>query len=185
MEPAEPTVLVVLDASVMSLVPSSASATCDDDADEPLADLDPGTVHGRAPIGSQLHPGRAVVVEPLREADVLVADGESDPTPDALAPGCVAGPARQPDRVARQRLRLRHRDRGSCPDHFGNGQRAGQDLPRRERVPALDRVQEAQLDRVDPERLGEKIHLRLGREAHLHGAEAAHRAARRIIGIDR
>ena len=65
------------------------------------------------------------------------------------------------------------------------GSEPGQDLPGRERVAALDRVQQPELDRVDAERLGQPVHLRLGGEAHLHGAEAAHRAARRIIGIDR
>ena len=34
------------------------------------------------------------------------------------------------------------------------------------------------------QRRGELVHLRLVREARLHGAEAAHRAARRVVGVD-
>ena len=157
----------------------------EDDADEPLADLDPGAVDGGAPVDVDLHARGAVVVEPLREADVLEADGEPDAALDALAPRRVAGAARKPDRVARQGLGLGHGNRGGGADDLGDGQRSGQDLPGRQRVAALDRVQQPQLDRVDAERLGQPVHLRLGGEAHLHGAEAAHRAARRIVGVDR
>ena len=177
--------LVVLGASVMSSVPSSASRDLEDHADEALPDLDAGAMDGGAAVGVNLHARRAVVVEALREADVLEADREADAALDAFAPGRVARAAREPDRVARQRLGLGHGNRGGGADDLGNGQRAGQDLSGRERVAALDRVQQAQLDRVDAERLGQHVHLRLGREAHLHGAEAAHRAARRIVRVDR
>ena len=64
------------------------------------------------------------------------------------------------------------------------GQRALDHLAGRQRVAGRERVQEAQLDRVDPERRGELVHLRLGGEAGLHGAEAAHRAARRVVRVD-
>ena len=58
-------------------------------------------------------------------------------------------------------------------------------LARRQPVAGLERVEQPQLDRVDLERRGELVHLRLGREARLHGAEAAHRAARRVVRVDR
>src|SRR5262249_59179053 len=47
-----------------------------------------------------------------------------------------------------------------------------------------ERVEEAELDRIDRERSGELVHLGLVREAALDGAEAAHRAARRVVGVD-
>ena len=50
--------------------------------------------------------------------------------------------------------------------------------------PGRERVPQPQLDRVDVERGGELVHLRLGGEAGLHGAEAAHRAAGRVVRVD-
>ena len=177
--------LVVCGASVISLVPSSASRDLEDHADDALADLGAGAVHVGAAVGVELHARGAVVVEALRVADVLEADREADAAADALAARRVAGAAGQPDRVARQRLGLGHRDRGGGADHLGDGQRPGHDLARRQRVAGLDRVQQPQLDRVDAERGGQQVHLRLGGEARLHGAEAAHRAARRVVRVDR
>ena len=46
------------------------------------------------------------------------------------------------------------------------------------------RVEDPQVDRVHVERRGELVHLRLVGEGDLHGAEAAHRAARRVVGVD-
>ena len=83
----------------------------EDDPAEPLADLGRGAVHGGAPVGVELDPRGAVVVEAFREADVLEADREADAAADALAPRRVARAAGQPDRVARERLRLGHGDR--------------------------------------------------------------------------
>ena len=57
-------------------------------------------------------------------------------------------------------------------------------LARREHVARRERVPQPQLDRVEPERVRELVHLRLGGEARLHGAEAAHRAARRVVRVD-
>ena len=130
------------------------------------------------------HASRAGVVEALRVADVLEADREADPALDALAAGRVAGAAGQADRVARQLLGLRHRQRGGAADHLCHRQRARHLLPGRERVARPERVQQPQLDRVDLERGGELVHLRLVREAALDGAEAAHRAAGRVVRVD-
>ena len=52
-------------------------------------------------------------------------------------------------------------------------------------VARLERVEEPQLDGIDLELGGEQVHLRLGREARLDGPEAAHRAARRVVRVDR
>ena len=54
------------------------------------------------PSSNRPHARGAVVVEALREADVLEADREADAAPDALAARRVAGAAGQPERVARQ-----------------------------------------------------------------------------------
>ena len=60
----------------------------------PWPDLGGRAVHlGRA-VGEQAHARGAVVVEALREADVLEPDGEADAPADALAAGRVAGAAR-------------------------------------------------------------------------------------------
>ena len=103
---------------------------------------------------------------------------------DALAAGRVARAARQPDG-----------SRGSCSGS-GSGSAAARritsatgnepviDLARRQVPPGCERVQQPQLDRIDVERRRELVHLRLGREARLHGAEAAHRAARRVVRVD-
>ncbi len=50
--------------------------------------------------------------------------------------------------------------------------------------PGRERVPQPQLDRVEPEPRGEPVHLRLGGEAGLDGAEAAHRAAGRVVRVD-
>ena len=57
-------------------------------------------------------------------------------------------------------------------------------LAGRQHVARRERVQQAELDRVDVERRCELVHLRLVREARLHGAEAAHRAAGRVVRVD-
>ena len=136
-------------------------------------------------VGAQEHAGGGEVVEALRVADVLEADREADAAADALAAGRVAGAAGQADRVARQLLRLGHRQRGGAADHLGD-RAASPSIgwPVGSMSPGRERVQQPQLDRVDPELGGELVHLRLGGEARLHGAEAAHRAARRVVRVD-
>ena len=71
-----------------------------------LADLGRRAVDLRAPVLEEPDPRRAVVVEALRVADVLEPDREADAAPHALAARRVPRSARQPDRVARQLLRL-------------------------------------------------------------------------------
>ena len=187
-EPAESTPSVEPGASVDVLRAELGARDLQDHARHALADLGRGAVHLGGELlvraGPEPHARRAGVVEALRVADVLEPDREADAALDALAAGGVAGAARQADRVARQLLGLGHGQRGGAADHLGHRQRARHLLPRRERVARAERVQEAQLDRVDLERGGELVHLRLVREAALDGAEAAHRAAGRVVRVD-
>ena len=84
-----------------------------------LTDLGRSAVHLGRTVGEQANASGAVVVEALREADVLEADREADAAADALAARRVAGAAGQAQRIARQllgRRRLeRSRARGSPP----------------------------------------------------------------------
>src|SRR4029450_4893790 len=128
--------------------------------------------------------GRAVVVEALRVADVLEADSKSGAAADTFPAGRVPCSARESDDVAWELFRLRQRDRRRPANDLTCRQRAHHDLARRQRSTRLERVQETKLDRVDVERGSEPVHLRLCGEAGLDGAEAAHRAARRVVRVD-
>ena len=156
-----------------------------DDADDALPDLGRRAVHLGAAVGVEHDARRTRVVEALRVADVLEPDREPDPAPDTFAARRVAGAAGQPDRVARQLLGRGHRDRGGGANRLGHRARALDHLARRQRIAGAERVQEAQLDRVDLELGRQEVHLRLGGEARLHGAEAAHRATRRVVRVHR
>ena len=136
------------------------------------------------PVGEQPHPRGAVVVEALREADVLEPDREAGAAPDPLAAGGVAGAARQAQRVARERLGLGRHERGGAADHLGGRERAFDPLAGRKHVARGEGIQQAQLDRVDPERRGELVHLGLAGEARLDGPEPAHRATGRVVRVD-
>ena len=149
-----------------------------------LPDFGRSAVHLGTSVRPQHDARRAGVVEPLRVADVLEAEGEPDAPPDALAARGVAGAARKPERVAGKRLFGRDGKRRGTADDLPRRKRAGDHLPGREEVARLERVQEPKLDRVDRELGCKPVHLGLGREARLHGAEAAHRAARRVVGVD-
>ena len=108
------------------------------------------------------------------------------PAPRCTPWPCVVLPAPpgQADRVARELLGRRRLERGRPADHLGGRERALDHLAGRQRVARRERVQQPELDGVDPERGGELVHLRLAGEARLHGAEAAHRAARRVVRVD-
>ncbi len=157
-----------------------------DDVDDALADLGGGRVHLRdevaSSIGVEANARRAVVVEPLRVADVLVAQREADAAADTVTARRVPRAAGQADRVARQLLRVGLRNRGAAPEHLLHGQRALDPLAGRQRVALRDRVLDAELHRIHLERDGELVHLRLGRETGLHGSEAAHRPAWGVVG---
>src|SRR5258708_7820062 len=74
------------------------------DRDQSLTDLGGRGVHGHDRLARddlEPDPGGRVVVEALREADVLVPDGVADAAPDALAMRGVADPAWEQPQVGR------------------------------------------------------------------------------------
>ena len=134
-------------------------------------------------IREEPHARDAVVVEALRVADVLEAEREARPAPDAVPARRVACAAGQTNRIAWQLLRLGLRQGGTAADDLRDRERAVDPLAGRQPVAGGERVAQAQLDRVELERAGELVHLRLVREADLDGAEAAHRAAGRVVRV--
>ena len=70
---------------------------------------------------------------------------------------------------------MHSRDRRDVLDHLTGDQR----------VAGLHRVAQPDLDRVEAARRGQLVHLPLVGEARLHHAEAAHRAARQVVGAHR
>src|SRR5215210_28656 len=144
------------------------------DPDERLAALDlEGHARGR------------VVVEALRVADVLEADGITHPSLYRLAVCHVGDAARKLAQVpAHHLLLLRQGHALDPPQDLGHRGGPGHLLPERERIPWLDRVLYAELDRVHAELPRQLVHLGLVGEAHLHGAEPAHRAAGWVVGVD-
>ena len=118
-----------------------------------------------------------------RDRAVLL-DGERGATDvrHAVADAHVLDPARQPDRLAlRARLvvaRLDQRERLLQADRV-------QLLARAERRALLQRVAVADLPRVEPELDGQHVERALDGEPGLVGAEPAHRAARRVVGVHR
>src|SRR4051812_5074016 len=90
----------------------------EDDAVHALADLGRGAMDVRRAVRVQHDPGGARVVEALGVAEVLVADGKTDPAPNALTARRVARAAREPERVARELLGLRDGQRSRALDHL-------------------------------------------------------------------
>ena len=106
------------------------------------------------------------VVEPLREADVLEADGEADAAAHALAARRVARAARQPDRVARQLLRLGRRERRAQRRiTSATGSEPVITWPVGSVSPGASAFSSRSSTGIDVERRRELVHLRLVREA--------------------
>src|SRR5207245_2513946 len=80
-------------------------------------------------VDEQAHARRARIIEAFGVGQVLEPDREADAPVDALAARCIARASRQPDRVARQLLRLGLAQSRATADHLGNRQRAGDGLP--------------------------------------------------------
>ncbi len=70
-------------------------------------------------------------------------------------------------------------------EQLGDRRRRVDLLPGRHEVALREGVQLPQLHRVHAERRRQPVHLRLVAERRLHRAEAAHRPARRIVGVQR
>ncbi len=180
-EPAEPTCVSAGSTSTFS-TPSSVRAICPCTVTRPWPTSAAAvwtSTSGSPPAEREPHARGRVVVEALGEADVLEADGVADAAPHALAAGDVGDPAGHAAAVARAAA---GRARDSSSSATGAGQSIG--APVGIDVPVVHRVAQPQLDRVHLQRGGELVHLRLVREAGLHGAEPAHRAARRVVGVD-
>ena len=77
------------------------------------------------------------------------------------------------------------RQRRGPADHLARRQRARDDLPVGSASPGSSAFRSRSSTGSIPSSVGEPVHLRLAREARLHGAEAAHRAARRVVRVDR
>lgn len=160
--------------------------------DPALADLGHRRVHGGHRLAADnLHtyPGGRVVVEALGEADVLDADRVADAPDDALAVGGVGEAARQLSyvrRLARRQPLLLRREghRLDAAQEFGDRGRGVDRLSGREECALFHRVEAAELDPVHAHRVGELVHLGLVGEARLYRAEAAHRAAGRVVGVE-
>ena len=101
------------------------------------------------------------------------------PSPRVVLPGAAG----KPKRIARKRLGGGRLEPRRLADHLATGSEPSITWPGRKRVARRERVQEAELDRIDAERVGELVHLGLAGEARLNRAEAAHRAARRVVRV--
>ena len=167
--------------------PSSVRAICPSMRDEALTHLGGRSMNlylrFRSDDREPYARGR-VVVEALGEPDVLEAEAVADAAAHALAVRDVADAAGQAEQVGRARGASSGNGMArSRSSSSATGRRPLHRLPRRQ-ARALDhRVAQAQLDRVELERGGEPVHLRLVGEAGLHRAEAAHRAAGRVVGV--
>ena len=156
----------------------------EDDVGNSLTHLGCRAVDRGTAVGVELNSCRGVVVEALRVADVLEADREADPAPDALAARRVARAARKTHRIARELFGLGNVERGCTANDIRDRKRPGDRLTGRQRAAGPERVQQTQLDRIDVERLRELVHLSLVSEANLYRAEAAHGTARWVVRID-
>ena len=166
--------------------PSSVRAICACTDCDALADLDRGRVHldqRAVGVGGDPHARGRVVVEALREADVLDPDGVADAAAHALAVRRVRHSAGQLALVGRAVGRRRERHVAHALEQLGDGRRLGDSWPVGSVSPGAIALRIRSSTGSIAERGGELVHLRLVRERDLHGAEAAHRAARRVVRV--
>ncbi len=155
--------------------------------DQALPDLGGGGVHhgrGLTADGLQPHPRCGEVVGAFGVADVLDRHAVADTAHYAFAVRGVRHPARQFTDVHGAGAFFRKRQRAHPLQQFRDRRRVVQHLAGRDRVALLDGVANAQLDRVHAQRGGEFVHLGLIRESRLYRAKPAHRAARRVVGVE-
>src|SRR5262249_48736380 len=146
-------------------------------------DLGGGGLEGGDPVGEPAL-GRGVVVEAFGVHEVLDRHGKAHASTD------VAGIGRQPgtSRAAHGIVVGNGRGQGQgggLVDAGGYGGDAFHDLAGDQAVARAHGVAPADLDRVDTGGRGQLVHLALVSEARLHDAEAAHGAARRVVGAGR
>ena len=137
-----------------------------------------------ARIGVEAHASGAVVVEALRVAEILEADGEADAAVDPVSAGRVSGAAGKANGIAGQLLRLGLGERDAAADHLCDRKRAVDPLACRQRVAWGERIAQAELDGIELECARKLVHLCLVGEADLDGSETAHGAAGRVVGED-
>jgi hypothetical protein len=135
--------------------------------------------------GPQRHRRLRRVVESLAVGDVLETDGVADSALQGLPAADVAGASRVGDRLASpSRLLGRQWGGPAALDHLPHRRRALEDLAGGEHRAGADGVPQPQLERIEPELRGELVHRALVGEADLRRAEAAHRAAGRVVRVD-
>ena len=158
----------------------------EDHVRDALPDLGGGAVDlGRAVV-EQAHARGAVVVEALGEADVLEADREADAAPDALAARRVAGAARAAGagRAAAPRPRAA-RARRRARITSATGSEPVICWPVGSVSPGASAFSSRSSTGSMPSSAASLSICASRGEARLHGAEAAHRAARRVVRVDR
>jgi hypothetical protein len=126
---------------------------------DPLAHLGPRVIERHVPVGLGPEDGAAEFRDAVADARVLGAAGDPD--------------------VASAAIRVAHGEQGPFePDA------RSQSLAGREPVALLERVAPADLPAVEAHLLRQPIEAAFDRERRLRNAEPAHRAARRVVGVD-
>ncbi len=148
------------DADARGVEPELGGRDLAEDGMGALAHLGPGVEDGETAVTFGTQDRTAVLGQAVADARVLGAAGD-------------ARVARGPVLVAHREQRVLEADAGP------------QLLPRPEAIALGDGVAPAHLPAVDADRLGEPVEQPLDGEVGLVGTEAAHRAGRRVVRVDR
>ena len=171
-------------------MPSSVRTTCVITVAEALTDLDRGASAPRRP--GRPRSGESVTRAWWKSSNPslypMFLKPTANPTPRRSPSPWPTLPA-PPGRVTGSRTgrvgRRRHRDRRAGIDHLAHRRAPVQHLAGRQHGTRPERVPSPQLEGIDPEHRGELVHLGLVGERHLRRAEPAHRAAGRVVRVDR
>ncbi len=153
------------------------------EGDEALADLRAGGLHAHHAV-VDAHPRRRVVVEALREQQVLPADRVPHAAPHV--PG-VGGATRAARAAHHRRARPSHGSGAARSSSSSSRTGATPEItwPVMLRSPVCSALRSRSSIGSRPSDGRQLVHLRLVAEARLHRAEAAHRPARRVVGAHR